>query len=386
MTPARRLVFLNGHGGNSALVNVANRELRLHHGLMTFLAHPGLPPDQGGVVAGRRARHGHPRRHRRDVAHAAPGARARRHVDGRAPRPRAPRRQPLRPLRRRRCRSAGCPTTSATTASSATRPAATAERGAELFAGAVDAFCARAARDRRLRVPAVSRRRRASDLRVDGDRLWARLVELGEIGAIKGPERRGGLRPPRPHRRRPGRAATSSSAGCATSASTSPIDAIGNVVATRPGTDPTAAPVMTGSHIDTVATGGRFDGNLGVLAGLEVDRDARAARRRDRRTRSPSPSSPTRRAPASRPTCSAASCSSAAWPLEEALDVARRRRRRPARRRAGPHRLRRPAAVPDGARAARLRRAAHRAGPDPRGRGRRRSASSRACRASRGPS
>ena len=48
------------------------------------------------------------------------------------------------------------------------------------------------------------------------------------------------------------------------------VDGIGNVVATRPGTDPTAAPVMTGSHIDTVATGGRFDGNLGVLAGLEV--------------------------------------------------------------------------------------------------------------------
>jgi creatinine amidohydrolase len=49
MTPARRLVFFNGHGGNSALVNVANRELRLRHGLMTFLAHPGLPPDQGGT-------------------------------------------------------------------------------------------------------------------------------------------------------------------------------------------------------------------------------------------------------------------------------------------------------------------------------------------------
>src|SRR4051794_27750755 len=48
------------------------------------------------------------------------------------------------------------------------------------------------------------------------------------------------------------------------------IDAVGNVVATRPGSDPTAAPVMCGSHIDTVATGGRFDGNLGVLAGLEV--------------------------------------------------------------------------------------------------------------------
>ncbi len=49
MTPAKRLVFLNGHGGNSALVNVANRELRLHHGLLTFLAHPGVPPDQGGA-------------------------------------------------------------------------------------------------------------------------------------------------------------------------------------------------------------------------------------------------------------------------------------------------------------------------------------------------
>ena len=48
-TPAERLVFLNGHGGNSALLGVANRELRLHHGLMTFLAHPSVPPDQGGV-------------------------------------------------------------------------------------------------------------------------------------------------------------------------------------------------------------------------------------------------------------------------------------------------------------------------------------------------
>jgi creatinine amidohydrolase len=48
MTDARKLVFMNGHGGNSALVGVANREIRLSHGLMTFLAHPGVPPDQGG--------------------------------------------------------------------------------------------------------------------------------------------------------------------------------------------------------------------------------------------------------------------------------------------------------------------------------------------------
>jgi creatinine amidohydrolase len=48
-TGAKRLVFFNGHGGNSALIAVANREIRLTHGLMTFLAHPGVPPDQGGA-------------------------------------------------------------------------------------------------------------------------------------------------------------------------------------------------------------------------------------------------------------------------------------------------------------------------------------------------
>lgn len=48
-TGARKLVFLNGHGGNSALVAVANRELRLQFGLETFLAHPTQPADQGGA-------------------------------------------------------------------------------------------------------------------------------------------------------------------------------------------------------------------------------------------------------------------------------------------------------------------------------------------------
>jgi N-carbamoyl-L-amino-acid hydrolase len=48
------------------------------------------------------------------------------------------------------------------------------------------------------------------------------------------------------------------------------VDGIGNVVATVPGHDPGVAPVMTGSHIDTVTAGGRYDGSLGVLAGLEV--------------------------------------------------------------------------------------------------------------------
>ena len=44
-----RLVFLNGHGGNSALLRVACRELRIQYGLLTFLAHPQLPADQGAV-------------------------------------------------------------------------------------------------------------------------------------------------------------------------------------------------------------------------------------------------------------------------------------------------------------------------------------------------
>jgi creatinine amidohydrolase len=46
---AKKLVFLNGHGGNSSLLNVACRDLRLAHGLSTFLMHPMLPPDQGGA-------------------------------------------------------------------------------------------------------------------------------------------------------------------------------------------------------------------------------------------------------------------------------------------------------------------------------------------------
>ena len=48
------------------------------------------------------------------------------------------------------------------------------------------------------------------------------------------------------------------------------MDQIGNLFGTRPGRRADLAPVMTGSHIDSVATGGRLDGAYGVLAGLEV--------------------------------------------------------------------------------------------------------------------
>lgn len=47
-TPVRKLVFLNGHGGNSALLQVASRDVRLAHGLQTFVMHPSVPPDHGG--------------------------------------------------------------------------------------------------------------------------------------------------------------------------------------------------------------------------------------------------------------------------------------------------------------------------------------------------
>jgi len=47
-TAARKLAFVNGHGGNSALLQVACRDIHLATGLETFLLHPSLPADQGG--------------------------------------------------------------------------------------------------------------------------------------------------------------------------------------------------------------------------------------------------------------------------------------------------------------------------------------------------
>jgi N-carbamoyl-L-amino-acid hydrolase len=108
-----------------------------------------------------------------------------------------------------------------------------------------------------------------AELRVDGARLWSRLEALGEIGAVLGPDgERGCARLALTDADRAGRDLVVTwmrDLGLHVD-----IDAIGNVFATRPGVDPALPPVMTGSHIDTVRTGGRFDGNLGVLAGLEV--------------------------------------------------------------------------------------------------------------------
>ena len=108
------------------------------------------------------------------------------------------------------------------------------------------------------------RNRGAARLRVDGARLAARLDALAGIGAIAG----GGVcRLALSDEDRAGRdrvVGWMRELGLAVS-----VDAIGNVVGLRQGSED-GPPVMTGSHIDTVRTGGRYDGNLGVLAGLEV--------------------------------------------------------------------------------------------------------------------
>lgn len=105
-------------------------------------------------------------------------------------------------------------------------------------------------------------------LRIDGTRLLDRLVALGEIGAI--PETTGSSRLAFTDADKGGRDLVvnwMTDLGLETT-----VDGIGNVVGlwVPEGVDPMLAPVMTGSHIDTVRTGGRYDGNLGVLAGIEV--------------------------------------------------------------------------------------------------------------------
>ena len=112
-------------------------------------------------------------------------------------------------------------------------------------------------------------------LRVDGGRLWRSLMELAEIGATpKGGVRRLALT----DLDRQGRDLVVGwlrDAGANTE-----VDGAGNIFAIRPGRDPAARVVLTGSHIDTQPSGGKFDGNYGVLAGLEVLRtlnDAKVA-------------------------------------------------------------------------------------------------------------
>jgi N-carbamoyl-L-amino-acid hydrolase len=106
-----------------------------------------------------------------------------------------------------------------------------------------------------------------NDLRINGDRLWASLMEMARIGATP----KGGVcRLTLTDLDKQGRdlfVKWCKEAGC-----TVKVDQMGNIFARRPGRNNNLAPVGTGSHLDSQPTGGRFDGVYGVLAGLEVIR------------------------------------------------------------------------------------------------------------------
>ena len=106
-----------------------------------------------------------------------------------------------------------------------------------------------------------------TDLRVNGVRLWESLERMAKIGATP----KGGVcRLALTELDRESRdlfIQWAWAAGCQVR-----IDQLGNIFARRPGRDPCAAPVLTGSHADSQPTGGKYDGIYGVLGGLEVVR------------------------------------------------------------------------------------------------------------------
>jgi len=105
------------------------------------------------------------------------------------------------------------------------------------------------------------------NLRIDPERLWDSLMEMATIGpGIAGGNNRQTL-------------TDEDSEGrhlfqrwCEAAGMAMGVDEIGNMFATRPGTDPEALPVYMGSHLDTQPTGGKYDGVLGVLGALEAVR------------------------------------------------------------------------------------------------------------------
>jgi N-carbamoyl-L-amino-acid hydrolase len=106
-----------------------------------------------------------------------------------------------------------------------------------------------------------------TQLRIDGKRLWHSLMDLARIGATpKGGVARLALTD-LDREARDWVIARATAMGM-----TFTIDRIGNIFMRRPGRDGSRSPVMSGSHIDTQPTGGKFDGNYGVLAALEVVR------------------------------------------------------------------------------------------------------------------
>jgi beta-ureidopropionase / N-carbamoyl-L-amino-acid hydrolase len=109
--------------------------------------------------------------------------------------------------------------------------------------------------------------KRLPNLHINADRMWADIHDTAKFGGTpKGGVRRLTLGEEDRQVRDWFRAACEA-AGCEVH-----VDALGSMFAIRPGRDKTKAPVGMGSHLDTQPTGGKFDGVLGVLAGLEVIR------------------------------------------------------------------------------------------------------------------
>jgi beta-ureidopropionase / N-carbamoyl-L-amino-acid hydrolase len=105
------------------------------------------------------------------------------------------------------------------------------------------------------------------NLKISQQRLWQSLMDMAKIGAT---EKGGSKRLALTDLDRDGRdlfVRWCKEAGCSVT-----VDRIGNIFARRPGRRDDLPPVVTGSHLDTQPTGGKFDGVYGVLAGLEVIR------------------------------------------------------------------------------------------------------------------
>src|SRR5690606_35039048 len=105
------------------------------------------------------------------------------------------------------------------------------------------------------------------NLRIDLDRLWDSLMEMAKVGpGIPGGNNRQTLTDADNEGRHLLRR------WCEDASLETRVDRMGHVFMTRPGTDPQRLPVDIGSHRATPPPGGKFDGVLGVLAGLEVAR------------------------------------------------------------------------------------------------------------------
>jgi N-carbamoyl-L-amino-acid hydrolase len=107
----------------------------------------------------------------------------------------------------------------------------------------------------------------ATNLPISGSRLWDSLMEMARIGpGVAGGSNRQALTDADGEGRR------LLQRWCEALGLSMTVDRVGNMAFLRPGADPSLPPVAFGSHLDTQPTGGRFDGVLGVLAGLEVMR------------------------------------------------------------------------------------------------------------------